>query len=118
MLVAVVIDAVRADVLRNPAGFASCDARLANRVHQRGLAVIDVPHESDDRRARLEFLFLLNHRRRRRDHRLFHLVNAAAFFAPLLFENEPVAFRNLRRDIGLDCLVDVGENLCVHQLRD
>ena len=27
-LVAVVIDAVRADVLRNPAGFASCDPRL------------------------------------------------------------------------------------------
>ena len=31
-LVAVVIDAVRANVLRNPAGFASCDARLSNRV--------------------------------------------------------------------------------------
>ena len=31
-LVAVVIDAVRADVLRNPAGFASRDARLSNRV--------------------------------------------------------------------------------------
>ena len=31
-LVAVVIDAVRADVLRNPAGFASCDPRLSNRV--------------------------------------------------------------------------------------
>jgi hypothetical protein len=31
-LVAVVIDAVRADVLRNPAGFASCNARFSNRV--------------------------------------------------------------------------------------
>ena len=31
-LLAVVIDAVRADVLRNPARFASCDPRLSNRV--------------------------------------------------------------------------------------
>jgi hypothetical protein len=31
-LVAVMIDAVRSDVLRNPAGFASCDSRLSNRV--------------------------------------------------------------------------------------
>ena len=31
-LVAVMINAVRADVLRNPASFASCDARLSNRV--------------------------------------------------------------------------------------
>ena len=47
-----VIDAVGADVLRDSAGFARGDARLANRVHQRSLAVIDVAHESDDRRAR------------------------------------------------------------------
>src|SRR5262245_28544492 len=31
-LVAVVIDAIRADVLRNSAGFASCDLRFSNRV--------------------------------------------------------------------------------------
>ena len=80
--------------------------------------MIDVPHESDNRRARLEFLFLLNHRRRRRDHLLFHLVNAAAFFPPLFFQKEPVVFRNLRSDIGLDCLIDVGENIMRHQLRD
>ena len=49
---------------------------------------------------------------------LFHLVNAAAFFPPLFFQNEPVFFRNLRSDIGLDCLIDVGENVMRHQLRD
>ena len=67
-LVAIVIDTVRADVLRDPAGFASCDARLPNRIQQTGFTMIDVPHESDNRRARLEFLFLFNDRRRRRDH--------------------------------------------------
>ncbi len=80
--------------------------------------MIDVPHESDNRRARLEFLFLLNDRRRRRDHLLFHLVNAGAFFPPLFFQNEPVVFRNLRSDIGLDCLVDICKNIMRHQLRD
>ena len=45
---------VRADVLRDAAGFALGDARLADRVEQRGLAVIDVAHDRDDRRARDE----------------------------------------------------------------
>ena len=56
--VAVVLDAVSADVLRDAAGFARGDARLADRVHERGLAVIDMAHEGDDRRAQLEFLGL------------------------------------------------------------
>src|SRR6266576_1542374 len=73
--------------------------------------MIDVPHESDNRRARLEFLFFLNDRRRRRDHLLFHLVNAGAFFPPLFFQKEPVVLRNLRSDIGLDCLVDISETV-------
>ena len=47
-----VIDRVGADVLGDAAGFARGDAGLADRVHQRGLAVVDVAHESDDRRAR------------------------------------------------------------------
>ena len=50
----VVLDGVRADVLRDAARFAGRDARLANRIHERGLAVIDVAHEGDDRRAQLE----------------------------------------------------------------
>ena len=85
-----VIDRVGADVLRDSAGFARRDARLANRVHQRRFAVIDVAHESDDRPARLEFFLLLDDRRRRRDDDLLDLVNAAAFLAALFFENESV----------------------------
>ena len=115
---AIVTDAVGADVLRDSAGLASRYARLANRVHERGLSVVDMAHERDDGAARLEFLFLLNNWRRRSDDWLFHLVNAGALFTALLFQNEPVVLRNLRCDIGLDRLVDVGEDIMRHQLRD
>jgi len=42
---AVVVDLVGADVLRDPAGFARHDLGLADRVQQRGLAVVDVAHD-------------------------------------------------------------------------
>ena len=47
--------------------------------------MIDMSHECDNRPARLKFFFLFNDRRGRRDDRLFHLVNASAFLAALLF---------------------------------
>ena len=110
---------VGADVLRDSAGFARRDARLANRIHQRSLAVIDMAHERDNRAARLEFFFLLDDRRRRRDNDLLYLVNAAAFLAAFFFQNKSVSLRNLRRDIGLDRLVRVRENIeVIHQLFD
>ena len=43
---------VGADVLGDPAGLALRDPRRANRVEQRRLAVIDVAHDGDHRRAR------------------------------------------------------------------
>ena len=48
------LDLVRTDVLRDAAGLAGDDVRVADRVEQRGLAVVDVTHDGDDRRARLE----------------------------------------------------------------
>ena len=47
---------VRADVLRDAAGLAGDDARLADGVEQARLAVVDVAHDRDDRRARDEIL--------------------------------------------------------------
>ena len=44
-------DVIRADVLRDAAGFAFGDARLADGVEQARLAVVDVAHHRDDRRA-------------------------------------------------------------------
>ena len=53
ILPAVDLGLVRADVLRDPAGLGLDDGRLANRVEQRRLAVVDVAHDRHDRRARL-----------------------------------------------------------------
>ena len=47
-------DLVRTDVLGDAAGLAGDDVRRADAVEQRGLAVVDVTHHGDDRRARLE----------------------------------------------------------------
>jgi hypothetical protein len=77
-----------------------------------------VAHECNDRTARFEFLFFFNNRRRRRDNYLFHLVNAGPFFTAFLFENKPVILRDFRRDVGFDCLIDVGEDVVRHQLCD
>ena len=46
----------------SPAG----DVGVADGVEQRGLAVVDVAHDGDDRRARLEILGLVVGLRRRR----------------------------------------------------
>ena len=51
---AVDLDLIRADVLGDATGFAGCHASLADRVQQAGLAVVDVAHDRDHRRARLE----------------------------------------------------------------
>ena len=75
-------------------------------------------HERDDRPARLELLFLRDDRRRRRDHNLFDFVNTGAFYADFLLENKAVALGDLRRDVRLDRLIDVGENVERHQLGD
>ncbi len=48
---AVGLDGVRADVLRDSAELARGHVGVANRVEQRGLAVIDMAHHGDDRRS-------------------------------------------------------------------
>ena len=46
------LDRVRADMLRDSAELLLGDVGVANRVEQRGLAVIDVAHHGDHRRPR------------------------------------------------------------------
>ena len=55
-LLVVYLDAVRADVLGDATGLALGDLGLADRVQQRGLAVVDVAHDHHDRIARHEVL--------------------------------------------------------------
>ena len=51
--------AVGADMLRDAAGLAAGDVGLAQRVEQRGLAVVDMAHDRDDRGARLQHVGLV-----------------------------------------------------------
>jgi hypothetical protein len=53
-------DVVRADVLRDTAGFTSDHVGLADVVEQRRLAVVNVTHDRDDRRTRHEVLSGIN----------------------------------------------------------
>ena len=80
--------------------------------------MIDMAHKRDDWAARFEFLFLLDDRWRRRDHHLFDLVNARALFAAFFFENKPMVLANLRCDVRLDRLIDIREDVEIHQLGD
>jgi hypothetical protein len=52
-------DLVRTDVLRDAAGLARDDVRLADGVEQSGLTVVDVAHDGHDRRTDLEVLLVL-----------------------------------------------------------
>src|SRR5262249_13010094 len=114
-LISLMLDRVRADVLRNAAGFTCCHTCLADRVHQGGLAMIDVSHERDHWRTWLEFFRLLDHRWWR-DHWLLNLMPTCPFLPTLFFENKAVVLRDLRRHIRLNRLVLVRKNLePVHQ---
>ena len=97
---------VRADVLRDSAGFSGRHFRFADGVEQAGLAVVDVAHHGDHRRARhyvagalfLDFLFLHD----------------------LLFERDHLhdsveRFGEVRRRRHVERLVDARENAAVEQ---
>ena len=53
-----VLDLVGADMLGDAAGLAGDHVGMADGVEQRGLAVVDVAHDGDHRRARLELGFV------------------------------------------------------------
>src|SRR6266581_5842247 len=55
-LCSIVLNTVSPNVLRDSASFTGCDPRLTNRVHERGFAMIDMPHKRNDWTALLEFL--------------------------------------------------------------
>ena len=59
LLAAPQIDPISADMLRDAAGFTARNIGLAQRVEQRGLAVIDMTHHGNHGRARLERLGLV-----------------------------------------------------------
>src|SRR6202022_4450304 len=52
-------DRVRTDLLGDPAGFAGGDGCRTDPVEERGLAVVDVAEDGNDRRPRLQHLRLV-----------------------------------------------------------
>ena len=55
-LLALAVDLISTDVLRDAAGLMRLDMRVADTVEQRRLAVVDMAHDRDDRRAELQRL--------------------------------------------------------------
>ena len=104
---------VRANVLRDAASFAFGNAGQANRIEQRGLAVIDVAHDRDHRRTRRDF-----------DRGFFAAASGRVnVFRSLLFERDHVRFgteeaRHFARQFGIERLVYGSENTAPEQARD
>ena len=101
-------DVIRADVLRDSAGFAIGHVGGTNGVEQRRLAVIDVAHDGHHRRAANavgSFLGLLD------------LLRALFLEADFVGGCAELA-RDLLGHFRVEILVDGGENLLLHQLLD
>ena len=110
---AVVEDAVGTDVLRDTASFTSGHRGLTQGVKQRGLTVIDVTHEGDDRSAQLAGILFI---RRRFGEPIRHvddfirLVDATAFLTLVALELEAVLLTDFLGDFDIDCLVRAGKD--------
>ena len=99
---------VGADVLGDAARFARGDFGRADRIEQRGLAVIDMTHDGDDRRARHEIRRIV----RRVEQAFFHVgFRDAADRMPHLFGHE-------LGGIGVDHVGDLHHLPLLHQQPD
>ena len=107
---------VRADVLRDAAGLARRDVRLADHVEQRSFAVVNVTHDRDHRRAGLEILGLVVQIHLDFFHR--RVNHAAAAFAFFDFEAHAVFGANFLGHGLFNRLVDGGEDARFHQVGD
>ncbi len=107
---------VGADVLRDAAGLARRDVRFADDVEQRGFAVVNVAHDGDDRRARLEIFRLVVNVEF--DFFLDRVDDAFALRPLFHFKLETVFRAKLLGDFFVNRLVDGGENAQLDQIAD
>ncbi len=105
-LLALHLHLVGADVLGDAAGFAAGHVGLADGVEQRGLAVIHVAHDGDHGRALYQVLRVLG---------LFHRLHGFFFVADGGGGCAELA-RHFGGQLGIERLVDGGEDAAVHQL--
>ena len=101
---------VGADVLGDAAGLARRDLGAADVVEQRGLAVVDVAHDGDHRRARRRLLGRVRHRRPAGPPRSGLPCSSLGRVAHLLDHQH--------RRVLVDRLVDGGHHAHVHQRLD
>ncbi len=113
------VDLVRADLLGDAAGLALRHVLLADIVHERRLAVVDMPEEGHDRRARLQRLRRIFGDQIVRVDRLQHRPRRGVFVARMLDCDLVAVFRgDLRRDVRLHALVYGRQDLERHEIRD
>ena len=104
---------VGTDVLRDATSFAFGNVGEPDRVEQRGLAVVDVTHDGDDRRTRRNF-----------DGGFLSARSGGVdVFRSLLFEADHVGLgaeeaRHFAGEFGVERLVDRGENAATEKARD
>jgi hypothetical protein len=97
-----------ADGLRDAAGLAVRHMGVADGVEQRGLAVIDVAHDGDDRRARLKVLGVLGELGFQR----------ALFLEADLFDGSAEDLRQVADHLHVERLVDGREDVALEQHLD
>ena len=100
-LLAVLLDVIRADVLRDAAGFSAGHVGQADGIEQRSLTVIDVAHDGDHGRTLLAILV---------DFGLLNLVRGFFFVAELVGGRAEIA-RQFFGQLHVQRLIDGGENL-------
>src|SRR5258707_7035048 len=105
---------ISADMLGNAAGFTGSDVGFANDIEQGGLAMVNMAHDRNDRRARnqvfglvfdVEFDFLD-----------WRVDDAAAAFALFHFKAVPVIGADALGNSFVDSLIDGGKNVETHQI--
>ena len=120
-LLVVLDDLRRADVLGDPAALPGRDRGAPDRVEQARLAVVDVAHDGDDRRARHEKRGVLVNEQGdlgRGGGRLSALFLRRGDRRLRLGRLEPELGRDQRRGVAVDQLVDRGEDPALDQLPD
>ena len=106
----VMCDLRRTDMLSDAARFAGSNAGMADLVEKRSLSVIDMSHDSDDRRSRSEILFSVG-----------EMLNTFfdLFFLHLADDDLLVKFisEDLNR-VLIEVLIDIGHDSHPHQCHD
>ena len=117
-LAALHVHLVGGDLLRDAAGLARRHLRVADVVHERGLAVVDVAEERHDRRTRLHLLGLVLRNLVVGVDGLEDGLLVRGVAGVLDVHAVAVLLRDLRGHVRLHALVDRGEHLELHEVRD